>query len=413
MTRRVVVTGLGPVTGIGVGAEAFHRGQLAGLSGTGPLRRFDPAEAGLAAGIAGEVEIPRHHRPDRRLEATTDRVAQFAVVAADLALEAAGLDPATVPTGRAGVAVGTGIGGTGTWSEGMRTLAESGPGRIGPRMIPKAMGNAAAATVSIRHGLTGPVLAPVLACASGADAIVASAQAIALGEADVMLAGGADAPLVPAIVAGFSVMRALSARTGDPGRASRPFSADRDGFVLAEGAALLVLESEEHALARGAVILAEVAGYGRTADAVHVTMPHPQGDGARRAMEAALRSAHLTPDDVSYVNAHGTGTPLNDAAEVSALRAVFGDSAARIPVSSTKSQLGHSLGASGAIEAVAAVQAIEAGVVPPTINLEEPDSAFGLDFVADGARETKVDAVLSNSFAFGGHNVVLAFTRYA
>ncbi|MEH1014433.1 beta-ketoacyl-[acyl-carrier-protein] synthase family protein [Micromonospora sp. CPCC 206060] len=406
---RVLVTGLGPVTGIGVGAEEFLRGQLAGRSGVRRLTRCSPD--GLPVGIAGEVDLPDHLAPSRRQLAVTDRLAHLTLAAARLALDDAGLDPATLDRTRVGVVVGSGVGGMETWSATGEAYATGGPGAVSARFIPRAMNNSAAAVVSIEYGFTGPVGATVTACASGADALVTAHQMLVTGEADVVLAGGADAPLARQVLAGFGRMRALSTRDGDPAGASRPFNADRDGFVLAEGAAILVLETEEHAAARGATGLAEFAGYGRAADGFHITMPQPEGAGAARALDAAMRRARLTPTDVSYVNAHGTGTPYNDAAEVQALRTALGESAARVPVSSTKSQTGHALGAAGAIEAVASVQALLTSTVPATLNLDRPDPAFGLDFVTGEPRETKVTAVLSNSFAFGGHNVVLAFTR--
>ena len=407
--RRVLVTGLGPVTSIGIGAHDFHRAQLAGISGTRRLTRF--IADGLEEYPAGEVTIPAELAVSRRQAAATDRCTQLAVIAARLAVADAELDLSTMDRSRVATVIGTGIGSAETWQAAAGTLAERGATKLGPRFIPKGMCNSAAATVAIEHGATGPTCTPVLACASGADALVAAYQMIVSHEADVVLVGGAEAPLVPAIVGGFAGMRALAGPAGDPSRASRPFSGDRTGFVLAEGAAILVLEAEEVATLRGARVLAEFAGYGRSSDAFHVTAPRPDGEGAARAIEAALRHAHLTPADISYVNAHGTATPLNDAAEVAALRHALGDAVSGIPVSSTKSQTGHALGAAGAIEAVALVQSVASAIVPPTINLTVPDPALGLDFVAGGAREAKVTAALSNSFAFGGHNVVLAFTR--
>lgn len=412
--RRVVVTGLGPVTCIGVGADAFHRGQLAGASGVRRISRFDAT--GLPVGIAGEVDLPDGYAPSRRDLATTDRNAQLARVAARLAIEHSGLSAVEWQPERIGVVVGTGIGGAETMQEMVRTvysLPEPGAGRAlpGARAVPKAMGNSAAALISIEHGLSGPTSTAVSACASGADALVAAYQMIACGEADVVLAGGTEAPLVEPIVGGFARMGALSRWDGEPSGASRPFHADRDGFVLAEGAAMLVLESAGHAAARGAPILAELAGYGRASDAFHVTMPHPDGDGARRALQAALRHAGVAPAEVSYINAHGTGTAFNDAGEVRAIRAALGDAAEKVPVSSTKSQTGHTLGAAGAIEAVACVQAIINATAPPTINLDRPDPLFGLDFVGSAPRPAAIEVALSDSFAFGGHNVVLVFRK--
>ena len=412
MSRQVVVTGLGPVTGIGVGAHAFHQGQLACASGIRTITRFDIGAWDLPVSIAGEVDVPPDRQLSRRQIATTDRCTQLALVAARLAVEDAQLPLGRLDLARVGVVIGTGIGGVQTWEEGLRPLDGGAASSVTPRAIPKAMCNAPAAVVAIEYGFAGPLCAPTVACASGAEALVQAYQMIACGEADVVLAGGAEAPVSPSMIAGFSVMRALSRRNDDPAGASRPFSIDRDGFVLAEGAAVLVLESAEHAARRGAAVLAVFAGYGRAGDAYHVTAPEPDGRGAGRAIVAALRHAQIAPDDLCYVNAHGTATVFNDLAEVNALRWSLGEAAERIPVSSTKSQLGHSLGAAGAIEAVATVQAITTAVIPPTLNLAEPDPALGLDFVAGTPREVKVAAALSSSFAFGGHNVVLAFTRW-
>jgi 3-oxoacyl-[acyl-carrier-protein] synthase II len=405
---RVVVTGLGPVTTIGVGAADFHQAQLKGVSGVGPITRFDAS--GLSSRIAGEVELPAELAPSRREALAADRCTLLARAAATLALADSGLDLAAEAPERCGVVVGTGAGGLETWEANTRTLIASGPGRLGARFIPMAMSNAPAARIAVDLGLTGPCSAVSTACASGADALVAAYQMIVCGEADVVLAGGTEAAVNPLTVAGFARMGALSRRNDAPELASRPFAADRDGFVLAEGAAVLVLESAEHAAARGATVLAELRGYGRSCDAHHITAPHPEGAGARRALTNALRSAGLSPDDVSYVNAHGTGTQFNDAAEALALQAALGPAAGSVPVSATKSMTGHALGASGAIEAVACVQSLVHQVVPPTLNLDDPDPSVPLALVGADPHEVPVTAVLSNSFAFGGHNVVLAFT---
>ncbi|MBB4895511.1 3-oxoacyl-[acyl-carrier-protein] synthase II [Streptomyces olivoverticillatus] len=409
--HRVVVTGLGPVTSVGVGAKRFHVGQSEGRSGVRTISRFDPA--GLPVRIAAEVDLPPELELSRRDTRATDRCTQLASVAATLALQDSGLDLEAEDRSRIGVAIGSGAGGTETTEHNLRASFERADGHKGlsARFIPSSMVNSAAAWVTIQYGLTGPSSAAVTACASGADSLVAAHQMIATGEADVVLAGGTEAPLASRMVGGFAKMRALSTRNDEPERASRPFSADRDGFVLGEGAAVLVLESAEHAAARGAVPLAEFRGYGRSSDAYHVTAPRPDGTGAARAVTAALRSARLDAADVGYVNAHGTGTTFNDAAEAQAIRLALGDAAARVPVSATKSLTGHTLGASGAIEAVASVQALIHNLVPPTANLDEPDAELGLNVVGAHGLETGVDAVLSNSFAFGGHNVVLAFTR--
>ncbi|MFD3998781.1 beta-ketoacyl-ACP synthase II [Streptomyces sp. NPDC058548] len=406
--RRVVVTGLGPVTSIGTGAHDFHRAQLKGVSGIRAVTRFDASD--LPVRIAGEVDLPAEFAPTRRELLATDRCGHLAATAAALALADSGLDLKEEDHTRIGVVVGSGSGGSASLENGVTAMLAGGPRKLPPRLIPMAMVNSPAAHVALKHGLLGPCSAISTACASGAEALVAAHQMIASGEADVVLAGGAEAPLTSLVLGGFARMGALSLRNHEPEGASRPFDSARDGFVLAEGAALLVLESAEHASARGATILAELRGYGRSADAHHITAPHPEGVGAGRAVTAALRSASLRPEDVSYVNAHGTGTAFNDASEARALHRALGAAAGCVPVSATKSMTGHALGAAGAIEAVASVQALVHGVVPPTLNLDSPDPAVGLDLVTDAPREGRITSVLSNSFAFGGHNVVLAFT---
>jgi 3-oxoacyl-[acyl-carrier-protein] synthase II len=405
----VVVTGLGPVTPIGVGGPAFHDAQVAARTGTRTITRFDPT--GLPVRIAGEVDLPAAFALDGQAAAATDRCTHLAAAAAHLAVRDSGLDLAAEDPSRIGVVLGTGIGGVSTWEHTNQVAHERGCTRVSPRFIPMAMPNNPASWIATHYHTTGPSTAVVTACASGAGAIAMAYLMIAAGQADVVLAGGAEAPITPIVVTGFANMRALSRRNDEPGRASRPFSADRDGFVIAEGAAVLVLESAGHAAARGATVHARLAGVGSTSDAFHMTRPRPDGDCAHRALATAMSTAGLRPDDVSYVNAHGTGTQFNDAAEVTAIRAALGEAADRVPVSSTKSLTGHSLGASGAIEAVASVQAITSGVIPPTANLDRPDPALGLDFVPADARPAAVHAVLSSSFAFGGHNVVLAFTK--
>ncbi|OEJ57813.1 beta-ketoacyl-[acyl-carrier-protein] synthase II [Streptomyces agglomeratus] len=405
--RQVVITGIGPVTPIGVGAHDFWQAQLKGVSGVRRISRFDPD--GLPVRIAGEVDLPERFTPGRREALASDRCTQLGLAAARLALEDSSLDLTAEDRDRVGVVMGTGAGGALTWETNTRALVSGGPSRIGARSIAMSMANGTASRIALDHGITGPSTAVVTACASGAEALIGACQMIVSGEADVVLAGGSEAPVTPLIVGGFARIRALSTRNDEPERASRPFSEDRDGFVLAEGAAVLVLESLEHARARGATVLATLSGYGRSSDAHHVTAPHPEGAGAARAMRAALRSAGWSARDVSYVNAHGTGTSYNDASEARALRTALGEEAGRTPVSSTKSMTGHSLGAAGAVEAVVCVQALTHGVVPPTVNLDRADPDLGLDVVGADAREIPLGAVLSNSFAFGGHNVVLAF----
>ncbi|MGW3498272.1 beta-ketoacyl-[acyl-carrier-protein] synthase family protein [Streptomyces sp. NPDC001020] len=405
--RRVVVTGVGPVTPVGVGRHDFWQAQLKGVSGIRAITRFDAS--GLPVRIAGEVDLPAELAPGRREELATDRSTHLALAAARLALDDAGLDLATVDRDRVGVVVGSGAGGAGSWERNARLLETDGPRRIGARSVVMSMANAPAANIAIAHGITGPSTCTVTACASGAEALVAACQMIVSGEADVVLAGGAEAPVTSLIVGGFARAGALSVRNDEPERAVRPFGADRDGFVLGEAAAVLVLESEANARTRGAEVLAVLAGYGRSSDAHHVAGPHPEGAGAARALRLALRSAGWSASDVSYVNAHGTGTRYNDAAEAKALRAALGPAADGVPVSATKSTTGHSLGAAGAVEAVASVLALRHGVIPPTLNTDTPDPAIGLDVVGPEPRPAELTAVLSDSFAFGGHNVVLAF----
>jgi 3-oxoacyl-[acyl-carrier-protein] synthase II len=409
--RRVVVTGLGTVNPLGSDAASFWAAAQEGRSGVGEIRSFDASP--LRTRIAGEVvDFDPEAHMDKRLARRLDRYAQFFLVAAGQALSDAGIayredDPGAE---RAGVAVGSGIGGIITFQEGMDAMRQRGYERVSPYAIPQIISNMAAGQVSIDYHLYGPSLCTVTACAASANALGDAAEVIRRGEAEVMLAGGAEAAICEFAVAGFSQARALSTRNDDPAGASRPFEAGRDGFVMGEGAAALVLEAEEHARARGACVLAELAGYGMSSDGYHITLPRPGGAGAARAMAGALRSAGLGAEEIDYINAHGTSTPANDAAETAAIRAVFGDHAYRIPVSSTKSMTGHLLGGAGALEALVCVLAIRDGVVPPTINYQVPDPDCDLDYVPNQARRVPVAAAMSNSFGFGGHNVALVFT---
>ncbi len=408
--RRVVVTGLGTINPVGGDVESTWRGLLDGTSGIGPITEIDASD--LPSQIAGEIKdfdveafMPR--RRARRM----DRYGQLFWVAAREALDDSGIayesgDPAAY---RAGVVVGTGIGGVATFEEELTTLLEVGPHRLSPFGIPKIIANMAGGQVSIDFNLYGPNTTAVTACAASANAIGDAAAIIARGAADVMLAGGADAAITRFAMGGFAQARALSTRNDDPEGASRPFDASRDGFVMAEGAAALVLEEREHALERGATPYAEVVGYGMSADGYHVTLPRPGGDGAARAMQSALDDAGIAAQQISYVNAHGTSTAANDVTETMAIKTVFGDHAYRVPISSTKSMTGHLLGGAGAIEAVASVLSIRDGVVPPTINLTDPDPECDLDYVPGRARRVDVQYAMSNSFGFGGHNVVLVF----
>jgi 3-oxoacyl-[acyl-carrier-protein] synthase II len=350
---------------------------------------------------------------DRKEAKRMDRFTQFAVVAAHEAVRNSELDLETIDRNRVGVVVGSGIGGMETFEEQHANLLQKGPHRVSPFFIPMMIIDMAAGQVSIQLGLKGPNFATVSACASGAHAVGEALRLIRAGDADVMIAGGSEATITPMAVAGFSSARALSTRNDDPTRASRPFDADRDGFVIGEGAALVVLEAEEHARRRGARPIAELAGYGASGDAYHMTAPCVDGEGAARAMKRALDDARLSPSDVQHINAHGTSTPAGDPAEVAAIKSVFCGHASRLMVSSTKSMTGHLLGAAGGLEAVATAMAVARGIVPPTINLERQDPTCDLDFVPNQARTHRVTAALSNSFGFGGHNVTLAVRAVA
>jgi 3-oxoacyl-[acyl-carrier-protein] synthase II len=412
--RRVVITGLGPVTPIGVGNVAFHQAQLEGRSGVRAITHFDAS--GFAVRIAAEVDLDLGTHLEPREAKRFDRFTQLGLIAAKLALEDAGLEPEHLETSgfapeRVGVVFGSGIGGMSTWETQARIGFERGYDRLSPFTVPMLMVNAAAAQLSSRYGLCGPVTANATACMTGTDAIGQATRMIQHHEADMMLAGSAETLITPLALGAFSALRALSTRNHDPEHASRPFSRDRDGFVLAEGAAILVLEDFEHARSRGARIYAEITGFGRAGDAHHVTEPHPEGAGLARAIRNALRDAQIAPEQVHYVNAHATSTPLGDRAEVLAIRQAFGNHAGKLAISSTKSMIGHGLGAAGSIEAIASAQAVYHGVVPPTINLMEPDPEFDLDFVPHQPREARLECVISNSSAFGGLNAVLVFQK--
>jgi 3-oxoacyl-[acyl-carrier-protein] synthase II len=418
--RRVVVTGLGALTPLGNSADELWSGLTQARSGIGPITKFDVSERDASGAfrfptrIAGEV---RNFDPlrfvDRKDARRLDPYLQYAIACAAMAVEDAGLDTGRVDATRFGVLIGSGIGGISTLLEGERVRLEKGPERVSPFVIPMLIINMASGLVSMRFGAKGPNSAVVTACATGNHAIGDAFRLIQRGDADVMIAGGAEAIIVPLTIAGFSAMKALSTRNDAPERASRPFDAERDGFVAAEGAGIVVLESLEHARRREARIYAEVAGYGMTGDAHHMTAPDPEGDGAVRAMEAALRDAGLDPGAVGYINAHGTSTPYNDKFETLAIKRVFGDHARRLAVSSTKSMTGHLLGAAGGVEAIATVLALHHGLLPPTINYDIPDPECDLDYVPNQARKQDVEVALSNAFGFGGTNATLAFLRFA
>jgi 3-oxoacyl-[acyl-carrier-protein] synthase II len=409
--ERVVVTGLGVVSCVGNDVPSFWEALVAGRSGIAPITAYDASQQ--AVRIAGEVKAFQF---DARLGKRMARFAQLAFSAAQQALRQAGLEPdaagamAADPE-RVGVAIGSGIGGEPFLEEQYKRFLERGPGKFHPLTVPIVIANMAAANVAIHHHLGGPNLCISTACATGNHNIAAAMDLIRLGRADAMVAGGAESTVSAFAVDGYHQLRALSTRNDDPLTASRPFSRERDGFVLAEGAGVVVLESLSHAKARGAEILAEAAGYGINADAYHLTAPHPEGRGAMQCMRLALQDAALNPQDVSYINAHGTSTPLNDALETRAIKEIWGEHARSVPVSSIKSMVGHGLGAAAGLEAVACVLALRHGVIPPTINLDDPDPELDLDYVPHTARETPLRAVLSNSFAFGGHNAVVAFRR--
>jgi 3-oxoacyl-[acyl-carrier-protein] synthase II len=408
---RIVVTGAGVVSPVGNTVEACWDNLVAGVSGAGPITRFDVTN--FETKFACEVkDFSFEGVLDRKEAKRMDRFVQFAVVAAAEALRNAGIDLERTDRERVGVLIGSGIGGMETFETQHTALMEKGPGRVSPFFIPMMISDMAAGQVSIQFGLKGPNFGTVSACASGAHAIGEALRLLRAGDADVILAGGAEATITPMAVAGFNSARALSLRNDDPRRASRPFDKDRDGFVIGEGAGLVVLETEEHARRRGATILCELAGYGATGDAYHMTAPCVDGDGAARARKRALKDAGMALDEPAYVNAHGTATPAGDPIEVTALKTVFGEHARRLMVGSTKSMTGHLLGAAGGLEAVVTALVIARGVVPPTINLDTPDEACDLDFVPNQARTLDVRAALTNSFGFGGHNVSLAMRAF-
>ena len=408
--RRVLITGLGTLNPLGNDPATPWAAIRAGRSGIGLITLFDATE--YETRIAGEVKsfdpVARFGRKEARRMA---RLTQLALAAAEDALADAKL--ADNPAARAGmgVIVGSGMGALDPIHEAAETLAARGPGRLSPFFVHMMLADTPAATISIAHGLTGPNLAVYSACASGNNAIGEAAAIIRRGAADVMLAGGAEACILPLGLAGFGVMGAISTRNDEPQRASRPFDAGRDGFVVSEGAALLVLEERDHALARRATIYGELLGYGSSADAYHITMPGEAGEGAAAAMRAALDDAGLSPDAVDYINAHGTSTPLNDRAETAAIKRLFGKRAYALPVSSTKSMTGHLLGAAGALEAIVCLLALRDGLIPPTINYEEPDPDCDLDYVPNAARPADLQVVMSNSFGLGGHNATLVLGR--
>ncbi|WP_342374762.1 beta-ketoacyl-ACP synthase II [Myxococcus stipitatus] len=414
--RRVVITGTGLISALGTGTEKNWQAMLAGKSGISLVSRFDTGK--IDTRIAGEVkDFEPEKFIDRREVRRMDLYAQYAMAAASMAVEESGLPvgldkPNGYAPERVGVIVGSGIGGISSLEEQHRKGLEKGFDRLSPFFIIQMIVNMAPGLISMRYNCKGPNWAPVSACATSAHAIGEAWKSIKLGETDAAIAGGAEAAITPLGLGGFSVMKALSTRNDDPAGASRPFDKERDGFVMGEGAGMLVLEEMEAAKKRGAKILAEVVGYGANSDAYHVTQPAPEGEGAARCMRLALASAGMRPEEVGYINAHGTSTPFNDANETKAIKAVFGDHVRKLAVSSTKSMTGHMLGAAGGAEGVVSALVLSRNVLPPTINQTTPDPDCDLDYVPNQAREARVDAVMSNSFGFGGTNAVLLFKRF-
>lgn len=407
--KRVVVTGLGPVTPIGVGAEAFLHAQHAAKNGIRRITRFDPEI--LSVHIAGEVDVDVDAYIERREAKRLDRYVHLALIGTELALRDAGLSNDAVAGEQTGTLIGSGIGGLDTWETQSKPRFDRGPMRMSPFFIPMLIANMASGHVAMRYHLLGPSSTVVTACATGTGSVGDAFRIIQRGEAEMMITGGSEACVTPMGIGGFAVMKALSTRNDSPETASRPFTASRDGFVAGEGAGILVLEEFEHARERGAHIYAEVIGYATSADAYHITAPAPGGSGAARCMRWALRSAGLDADAIGYINAHGTSTPANDLNETLAFKTVFGERQQVPPVSSTKSMTGHTLGAAGAIEAIATVQAIDSGILPPTRNYIDPDPQLDLDYIPNEAREKRVEHALSTNFAFGGQNAALVFKR--
>ena len=409
--RRVVITGVGMVTALGHNAIDCWANLIAGNSGIRRVSLFDPA--GYESPVAGEVpDFDPSLYMDRKEARRADRVTQFAFVAAEEALKQSGYQVDEANGKDFAVIVGTAIGGITTLMAEYDTLLAKGPGRVSPFLMPMMLPDMSSGQLSIRLGAKGVNYSLISACASGADSIGEAANIIRRGDAEIAVAGGTEAAITPIAMAGFSAAKALSTTNDDPARSSRPFDKTRDGFVLAEGAGILVLESEEHAIARGATILGELAGYGATSDAFHITQPDENGEGAARAMRNALAEGGLQSDDIDYVNAHGTSTPMNDKLETLALKKVFGEYAYELPISSTKSMTGHSLGAAGAIESVICLLAMQNGIIPPTANYETPDPDCDLDYVPNVARSASLEAVMTNSLGFGGHNASLVFRKY-
>ena len=411
MKKRVVVTGMGAITPLGCTVDSFWRNICRGTNGIDIITRFDVDD--FSAKIAAEVNDfdPVDHM-DKKEAKRMDRYTQYALAASGMAVNQAGFDKEKIDQERFGVILGSGVGGIETMENQGNVLYTKGPGRISPYFVPMMIGNMAAGQISIAYGAKGPNITVVTACASASNAIGEAYRSISHGYADVIITGGSEAPITPLALAGFCSMRALSTRNDDPKTACRPFDLNRDGFVMGEGAGILVLESYEHAVKRGAAILAEIAGYGLSADAHHITAPAPEGEGGARVMKEALADANMTPEDINYINAHGTSTPYNDKFETAGIKSVFGDHAYKVPISSTKSMTGHLLGAAGGIEAIIMVKAIEDQFIPPTISYETPDPECDLDYVPNTGRSGKINAALSNSFGFGGQNAAIIIKKF-
>lgn len=409
--RRVVITGMGAVTPIGTGREEFWKAIKDGVCGVDRITRFDPTD--FACQIAAEVkDFDVTQYMEKKESKRMDLFVQYAVAAAKMAAEDAKLDMSKEDSTRVGVFIGSGIGGIETLTQQHEKMLEKGPSKVSPFMIPMMISNMAVGEVSIKMGAQGVNLTSVSACASGTDAIGHAFRAIKSGDADVIFSGGAEATIIPLALAGFSSMKALSTRNDDPKGACSPFDANRDGFVMGEGAGVVILEELEHAKARGAEIFAEVIGYGSTADAYHMTAPAPHGEGGARCMDMAVKSAGIRPEDVDYINAHGTSTEYNDKYETEAIKTVFGEHAYKLAVSSTKSMTGHLLGAAGGVEAIVTALALKEGYLPATLNYKTPDPECDLDYVTNQGRDCEIKYAMSNSLGFGGHNATIVMKKY-
>jgi len=405
--RRVVITGIGVVSPIGLDANTFWKSLREGVSGISRFDAFDSTDYDCK--IAGEIKnfSAAQYFKNPKSAKRTDRFTQFAMAASKMAIEDSGLDPSAVDPTRVGVMIGSGIGGLFSMEEEAKRLYSRGPDRVSPFTIAMMISNMASGIVSMEYGFGGPNMCIVTACATANNSIGEAWRIIKFGDADCIIAGGCEATITPLGISGFAAMKALSCRNDEPEKACRPFDKDRDGFIMGEGAGILILEELEHAKKRGANIYCELSGYGCTADAFHMTQPLPEGEGAARAMQMAMKHAGVNPEDVDYINAHATSTPLGDICETKAIKSALGDSAKSVAVSSTKSMTGHLLGAAGGVEMAACALAIKHGVIPPTINLDNPDPECDLDYVPNTAREKKVRVALNNSFGFGGHNATL------